>query len=634
MSGADPLQLGSGASTPDSATVWPDWDAVDREIARVSASSSFIAVKSSAAPHLDEEGATERGEDELVEREAAAYGITGAAELHDRLARRRVVLLGCAAVLSVGSHYSTYTLGPIKKSLGTSEGGFAALVSSFEVLNTVSPLLSGFLVPRYGAAACGFVATGAVLVGQLVVCFSAGKEGGVGNNVGWTVLGLLVFGSGTSPLAVVQESIILKHNSASSKFVARSVAAGLVLGKSASFAAGWSSQRLYAVSPRLPFVTAASLAAFSFAACILYAVVERSTSRLVARDARLAIDAADERATRLKPARHDALGDHPPSLDLSSLASFGTPFWWYIAVCVLAGTWYTTQHLATHLLQATYGTSAISQEEASATASVLLGTPILLYPLVGWIVDKHPHLLSTFWLLVPSLTATTFFFLLLLSPAVPPLVALLPAAFGMGSGPLLLVLVVPRIVQRHQAPTALGAHKSLEMAGAILSQTLSAALLSLGSPPSPSSSSTTGAGAPSRAPVEADEAGGAADGALVGLLVAALVQLAFVARWWHAIRVRDGAAARGAGAGVGVGAGGGGGGGAGAGAAPDEAELGLLAAVDGDDEGEGGGAQVGEVELLGRKERLELRRGTRALQAAAGTVVASWACFVWNVVRG
>lgn len=40
-----------------------------------------------------------------------------------------------------------------------------------------------------------------------------------------------MFGSGTSPLAVVQEAIILKHNGSSSKFVARSIAAGLVLGK-------------------------------------------------------------------------------------------------------------------------------------------------------------------------------------------------------------------------------------------------------------------------------------------------------------------------------------------------------------------------------------------------------------------
>lgn len=48
------------------------------------------------------------------------------------------------------------------------------------------------------------------------------------------VFGLLIFGAGTSPLAVVQETIILQNNSASSRFVARSVAAGLVLGKTVS----------------------------------------------------------------------------------------------------------------------------------------------------------------------------------------------------------------------------------------------------------------------------------------------------------------------------------------------------------------------------------------------------------------
>ena len=44
-----------------------------------------------------------------------------------------------------------------------------------------------------------------------------------------------MFGAGTSPLAVVQESIILQHNDSSSHFVARSIAAGLVLGKAVGF---------------------------------------------------------------------------------------------------------------------------------------------------------------------------------------------------------------------------------------------------------------------------------------------------------------------------------------------------------------------------------------------------------------
>ena len=45
-------------------------------------------------------------------------------------------------------HFGAYCLGPIKSSLKTSETGFASFIASFELLNTVTPLLSGFLVPR------------------------------------------------------------------------------------------------------------------------------------------------------------------------------------------------------------------------------------------------------------------------------------------------------------------------------------------------------------------------------------------------------------------------------------------------------------------------------------------------------
>lgn len=46
----------------------------------------------------------------------------------------------------------------------------------------------------------------------------------------------------------------------------------------------------------------------------------------------------------------------------------------------------------------------------------------------------------------------------------------MPSACGLGAGPLLTVLVVSLLVDRHQIPTALGAHKSLEQAGAIIVQ--------------------------------------------------------------------------------------------------------------------------------------------------------------------
>ncbi|BGO90273.1 hypothetical protein NBRC10512_004794 [Rhodotorula toruloides] len=579
----DPLQR-SGASTPDGVS----WDAVDEEI-------SSRAKLSEAPLELVEE--EEEDEHRLGDGagDSDGYGESSLAT-HDALARRRILMLACACLLSVGSHYSSYVLGPIKRSLGTSESGFAALISSFELLNTISPLVSGFLVPKYGAAVCGLVATGAVLLGQLVVCFAEGRDGGAAGNIPGMVFGLLIFGAGTSPLAVVQETIILQNISASSRFVARSVAAGLVLGKTGSFAAGFTSERLYSISPRLPFLTATSLALFSFSACVMYAILERSTHK--------------HAPSSMKADLHS----HHRSLRLSALAGFGMPFWYYIAVCALAGTWYTTQHLSSHILQAVYG---ISESHASATASLILATPIFLYPLIGYAVDKRPHLLERIWLAVPCLTASSYLILLLLAPIVPPSLALLPAALGIGCGPLLLVLVVPRIVERHQAPTALGAHKSLEMSGAIIFQTFAGALLTLGH---------------RRGEVPEDEQDEDASGALTLLAVGALVQVAVVAKWWHAIRQRTSESAAGAGA---------------ASAARlsldgvasemedsgDEARRGLLsdaspvsrAHFDSLD------AEDGTEEMSWKKGQ-DLAWGRRALFLAGGTVVFSWLCFVGNLL--
>ncbi|BGP23448.1 hypothetical protein JCM10295v2_002344 [Rhodotorula toruloides] len=580
----DPSQR-SATSTHDDVS----WDAVDEEI---SAHAKLSEAPLELVSEEDEEdGHTLRG----IADSRGGYQDSSLAS-HDALARRRILMLGCACLLSVGSHYSSYVLGPIKRSLGTSESGFAALISSFELLNTISPLVSGFLVPKYGAAVCGLFATGAVLLGQLIVCFAEGRDGGAAGNIPGMVFGLLVFGAGTSPLAVVQETIILQNNSASSRFVARSVAAGLVLGKTGSFAAGFTSERLYSISPRLPFLTATSLALFSFSACVMYAILEHSTHKHAP-----------------SPVKADPHAHHRP-LRLSTLATFGAPFWYYIAVCALAGTWYTTQHLSSHILQAVY---SISESEASSTASLILATPIILYPLIGYAVDKQPYLLERTWLAVPCLTASSYLILLLLGPVVPPSLALLPAALGIGCGPLLLVLVVPRIVERHQAPTALGAHKSLEMSGAIIFQTFSGALLSLGH---------------RRGNVAEDEQDEDARGALALLSIGALVQVAVVAKWWHTIRQRRAEAAEGEGR---------------AAAARlsledvasevedsgDEARRGLLSDAShvsrahfGDPDGEG------EPEEMSWKKGRELHWGRRALFLAGATVVFSWLCFLGNLL--
>lgn len=109
-------------------------------------------------------------------------------------------------------------------------------MSSFQLVNTITPLASGILIPRFGVGRASIAATGVVALGLGIVCWQ--ERGGVaeGNEkVGGMILGLFIFGLGISPLAVVQESIILRTNSLTSKSVARTLSAGLLLGKAVGF---------------------------------------------------------------------------------------------------------------------------------------------------------------------------------------------------------------------------------------------------------------------------------------------------------------------------------------------------------------------------------------------------------------
>ncbi|GAA6062625.1 hypothetical protein JCM10212_000287 [Sporobolomyces blumeae] len=149
--------------------------------------------------------------------------------------------------------------------------------------------------------------------------------------------------------------------------------------------------------------------------------------------------------------------DRREDLDLASSLFAGTSF---IACVVYAYTtrpgstlpsvrspalWYTTIHLSTNLLQSVY---EVPQHAAGQAASVPLLSPTFLYPIVGWALDKRPDLMASLYMTVPISIAVSYGCLSFISAVVPYYVAFVPAAIGVGMGPLLSVLVVPRIVQR------------------------------------------------------------------------------------------------------------------------------------------------------------------------------------------
>lgn len=114
--------------------------------------------------------------------------------------------------------------------------------------------------------------------------------------------------------------------------------------------------------------------------------------------------------------------------------------------------------------------SSIIVRRSSSTTSLPLMLPLQLYPLVGSIIDHRPRFLALLYEIVPA-SLVTFYVILLfvsllntlqlsfapapaefglaqLSPGISPFLAVIPAALGIGMGPLLLVVVVPRIVER------------------------------------------------------------------------------------------------------------------------------------------------------------------------------------------
>jgi hypothetical protein len=117
---------------------------------------------------------------------------------------------------------------------------------------------------------------------------------------------------------------------------------------------------------------------------------------------------------------------------------------------------------------------------------------------------------------------------------IPLFLVVVPAALGIGMGPLLLVIVVPLLVDRKYVPSlslsllpltsflrhvpmALGLHKSTEMAGAVLSQSFAAHLLGR-----------------SKTALEG------VNSVLFLLLALAAIQLGVVLIWWRLIRRREG----------------------------------------------------------------------------------------------
>ncbi|KAI9445172.1 major facilitator superfamily domain-containing protein, partial [Lactarius indigo] len=385
----------------------------------------------------------------------------------------RAIALLCACSLSIGSHYGSYILAPLKsrleREMGTSDVEFSLLVSAFSLNSTWTPLLGGVLTSRLGTTTSSIIATSIILSGTRLSVLLAGD---LIEDVKLMTVGMFIFGLGISPLSVVQETIIVRFFK--SQGLGVPMALGLVVGKAASYISAHTS---YPLSERFgshaPFYVAVILAAVSFGVNLLYASIAKwLTSEVDAEP-----EASDTHIAKRLPAPvQDA---HPSNgVKLRHLTGLGDVFWAYIGVNVLCGAvWNPFPQLAANILEDRFD---LTEQEASYQASFLLVGSIVLYPLIGFTIDKLKRPYLIFLLFFSSSLLSLFAYLWLLLPpgatktAWP---AILCFATGTGYSSLVLVVLVPRLVPTIYISTALGAHKSLEQTGTVISQTLAGLIL-------------------------------------------------------------------------------------------------------------------------------------------------------------
>ncbi|KAK0233214.1 major facilitator superfamily domain-containing protein [Armillaria fumosa] len=413
-------------------------------------------------------------DDELAPAAPVTQRKSSTAALKRRAFFIRTIALLCACCLSVGSHYASYVLGPLKsrlsRELGTSHTEFSLLISAFSLNSTWTPLLGGVLASSLGTTFTSILATGIIFLGQIILLI-----GDIAGSIRMMAFGMFIFGVGVSPVAVVQETIIVRFFKSHGLGV--SMAFGLIVGKGASFVSARTSYPLTEMfGPRAPFYAATTLAGMSVVVNLVYI----AASRWLVDGAGAELEAADitEEARRrsiTNVTEAEALERVAAKrrVNLREVTKLGDVFWSYVGLNILCGAiWSPFTHLAANIIENRYG---MSEQDAANEASYLLAGSLLFYPICGFLVDRlrHRPIVVQLLLLSSCLTLSAYGWLVL-PPSWTQTARPAIAAFAVGHGfsPLLLVVLVPKIVPLKYVSTALGVHKSLEQTGSTIFQTL------------------------------------------------------------------------------------------------------------------------------------------------------------------
>ncbi|KAF9150974.1 hypothetical protein BG015_007212 [Linnemannia schmuckeri] len=384
----------------------------------------------------------------------------------------KVQAFSCAALLGISTHFTNHMTGPLKdvlkENMDISNTQFSLLQSSLTLFPTLTPLIGGLLIERYGTGPSSIVFTTIVIAGQAIVILGCWTH-----SIKIMILGYCLFGLGAAPITIIQETIWVRYFKKDG--LALVLALGLTSGKLAGFLALATSVPLSTLPPFgfvTPFFVSLVISAIAWVMNIIFLTLLEKPKE--------GTDTMTKITILLKAKR--------TSLGWREVYGFSTMFWTLLTISFLVGaSWNPFMHQSSNIVKHRYG---LDDEQAAWQASIILAVPLIIYPFLGTFID---HAGKRAWMLLITAGLLIGTHVLLLIPytaiPIPPTVPMLLFALSLSLGTLSIVTSMP-VLTKH-VPTGLGLHRSIDNIGATLFGTVSGMMQDLSGAVGPDGESDT-----------------------------------------------------------------------------------------------------------------------------------------------
>ncbi|KAG0005341.1 hypothetical protein BGZ65_011391 [Modicella reniformis] len=354
----------------------------------------------------------------------------------------------CVALLGVSTNFTKHMTGPLKdvlkENMDINNTQFSMLQSSLTLFPSLTPLIGGLLVERYGTGPISIIFTSIVVLGQMIVVLGCWIH-----SIKSMLVGFCLFGLGEAPVGIVRKTILMIYFKKDG--TALVMALGLISGKVAGFLALATSVPLTTLPPFgfvTPFLVSLAVSIFAWFMNIIFLMFQKKPKEGAGTMAKITILLKSKRT----------------NIGWREIYKFSTMFWTLLTISLFVGaSWSPFIHQASNIIKRRYG---LTDEQAAWQSSLILAVPPFIFPFIGTFIDYTG---KRAWLLLATAGCIIITHVILLIPLsivpIPPTIMLI-FSLSLSLGTLSIITSMPLLTKHF--PTGLGLHGSIDNVGATL----------------------------------------------------------------------------------------------------------------------------------------------------------------------